>query len=485
LEILKEMGCNALRTTHNPPSPELLTFADKMGFLVMDEAFDCWGGGKNDNDYHPRFPGWHHKDLRAMVRRDRNHPSVILWSTGNEIYEQDWGTGGQKTSQDLTDTVHGEDPTRPVTAACSYPDAGFNGFQKTLDVFGYNYKYGLYEKIHQVNPDEPIFGSETASTISSRGEYFFPPDDDKNNFQVSSYDLTAPGWGSSPDPEFKAEAKFPFVAGQFLWTGFDYLGEPTPYNNDATNLLNFTDPAQKAKMADEMKALGKLHVPSRSSYFGAVDLAGFKKDLFYFMQAAWLPDRPMAHILPHWNWPERVGLVTPVFVYTSGDEAELFLNGQSLGRKKKGDEFRLKWNDVKYEPGELKVVAYKNGQHWAEDVVKTTGPATALTLTPDRAAIKADGQDLSFITVAITDKDGLTVPRSKNSIDFEISGPGEIVATENGDATSLVPFQSRQRDAFNGLALAIVRSQAGHAGDIVVMAKSDGLAPAQVTLKSE
>jgi beta-galactosidase len=485
LEILKEMGCNALRTSHNPPSPELLTFADKMGFLVMDEAFDCWVGGKNGNDYHTRFPGWHHKDLRAMIRRDRNHPSVILWSTGNEIQEQDWGAAGQKISQDLTDTVHSEDPTRPVTAACSYPDAGFNGFQKTLDVFGYNYKYGLYEKVHQANPSEPIFGSETASTISSRGEYFFPPDGDKTNFQVSSYDLTAPGWASPPDPELKAEARSPFVAGQFLWTGFDYLGEPTPYNNDTTNLLNFTDPAQRARMADEMKALGKLHVPSRSSYFGAIDLAGFKKDLFYFMQAAWLPDKPMAHILPHWNWPERVGLVTPVFVYTSGDEAELFLNGQSLGRKKKGDEFRLEWNDLKYEPGELKVVAYKNGQRWAEDVVKTTGPATGLALTPDRATIKSDGQDLSFITVAVTDKDGLTVPRSMNAIDFEISGPGEIVATDSGDATSLVPFQSRQRQAFNGLALVIVRSLAGQTGDIVVKAKSDGLAPAEVTLKSE
>jgi beta-galactosidase len=336
-----------------------------------------------------------------------------------------------------------------------------------------------------VNPDIPVFGSETASTISSRGEYFFPPDSDKTNFQVSSYDLTAPGWASPPDPELKTEAKFPFVFGEFLWTGFDYIGEPTPYNNDATNLLNFSDPAEKAKMQDEMKALGKLQVPSRSSYFGAIDLAGFKKDLFYLMQAAWLPDKPMAHILPHWNWPDRVGQVTPVFVYTSGDEAELFLNGQSLGRKKKGDEFRLKWNDVKYEPGELKVVAYKNGEHWAEDVVKTTGPASGMTLTPDRATIKADGQDLSFITVAITDKDGLTVPRSMNPIDFDISGPGEIIATDNGDATNLVSFQSKQRQAFNGLALVIVRSQPGQKGDIVVKARSDGLAPAEVTLKSE
>ena len=482
LEILKEMGCNAIRTSHNPPAPEQLTLCDKMGILVMDEAFDCWGAGKNPNDYHVLFADWHSKDLRTQIRRDRNHPCVILWSIGNEVQEQWWG---QKLARSLTDIVHSEDPTRLVTAACDIPEAGSNGFQKSLDALGFNYKYGSYQAFHEKNPDEPVFGSETASTISSRGEYFFSPNSDKTDFQVSSYDLSAPGWASPPDPELKAEAKFPFVFGQFLWTGFDYLGEPTPYNNDATNLLNFTDPAAKARMADEMKTLGKLPVPSRSSYFGAIDLAGFKKDLFYMMQAAWLPDHPMAHILPHWNWPERVGLVTPVFVYTSGDEAELFLNGQSLGRKKKGSEFRLRWDDVKYAPGELKVVAYKNGRQWAEDEVKTTGDAAKLILNPDRTDIKADGQDLSFITVAIADKAGLTVPRSHNLVEFEVSGPADIIATDNGDATSLVSFQSKERQAFNGLALVIVRTKPGQTGDIVVKAKSDGLAPAEVTLKSK
>jgi beta-galactosidase len=482
LEILKEMGCNALRTSHNPPTPELLAFADKMGFLVMDEAFDCWTAGKSPNDYAKLFPDWHSKDLRTMVRRDRNHPCVILWSIGNEVPEQGWG---QKIAQGLADIVHSEDPTRLVTAACDRPQAGFNGFQKALDALGYNYKYGSYESFHQKNPDEPVFGSETASTISSRGEYFFPPDSDRTNFQVSSYDLTAPGWASPPDPEFKAEAKFPFVLGQFLWTGFDYLGEPTPYNDDTTNLLNFHDPAEKAKMADEIKALGKLHVPSRSSYFGAIDLAGFKKDLFYLMQSRWRPDLPMAHILPHWNWPERTGLVTPVFVYTSGDEAELFLNGQSLGRKQMGSEVRLRWDDVKYQPGTLKVVAYKNGKEWAEDEVKTTGPAAKLLLSADRAELKADGRDLAYITVKIADQDGLVVPRSHNLVQFEVTGSAQLVATDNGDATSLVSFQSPQREAFNGLALAIVRTQRGASGDITITAKSDGLAPAQVVLKSE
>jgi beta-galactosidase len=453
-----------------------------MGILVMDEAFDCWGAGKNPNDYHQFFWDWHSKDLRSQLRRDRNHPCVILWSTGNEVSEQGWGA---KLSQELTDLVHGEEPTRPVTAACSYTEAGFNGFQNTFDVFGYNYKPGSYESFREKNPNLPIFGSETASCISSRGEYFFPLNNDHVDFQVSSYGLSKPGWAQPPDEELKAEAKFPFVCGQFIWTGFDYLGEPTPYQNDSTNLLNFTDPAQKAKMAAEMAQLGKLHVPSRSSYFGLIDLAGFKKDLFYLLQAAWRPDYPMAHILPHWNWPDRVGQVTPVFVYTSGDEAELFLNGQSLGRKKKDKEFRLRWDDVKYAPGELKVVAYKNGEHWAEDTVTTTGVATKLTMTPDRAPVKADGADLSFITVAVTDDKGVTVPRSNNAIAFDISGPGEIVATDNGDATSLVSFQSKNRQAYNGLALVIVRTVAGKSGDIVVTAKSDGLANSSTTIKSE
>ena len=481
-EILKEMGCNAVRTSHNPPAPEFLDLADKMGLLVMDEAFDCWGAGKNNNDYHVIFPGWHSRDLRTQIRRDRNHPSVILWSTGNEISEQ--GKWGHPLSQKLTDIVHSEDLTRPVTAACNYAEAGTNGFQKTLDILGFNYKYGSYEGFHKANPTQPVFGSETASTISSRGEYFFPPGGDKQDFQVSSYDLSFPGWASPPDPELKKEAKFPYIFGQFLWTGFDYIGEPTPYNNDKTNLLNFSDPAEKARMEEEMKQLGKLPVPSRSSYFGAVDLAGFKKDLFYLMQSNWLPEKPMAHILPHWNWPERVGQKTPVFVFTSGDEAELFLNGQSLGRKKKGEEVRLRWDDVVYQPGELKVVAYKDGKEWAQDIVKTTGNAAKLLLSPDRTDLKADGHDLSYVTVTIADKDGQLVPRTHNLVEFEVSGPAEIVATDNGDATSLVSFQSPQRQAFNGLALAIIRTKAGQAGDITVKAKSEGLAPAEVTLKS-
>ena len=273
--------------------------------------------------------------------------------------------------------------------------------------------------------------------------------------------------------------------GEFVWTGFDYLGEPTPYNSDSTNLLNYHTPEAKAAAAAELKTLGKIKVPSRSSYFGIVDLAGFKKDRFYLYQSRWRPELPMAHILPHWNWPERVGQITPVFVYTSGDEAELFLNGQSLGRKKKGPlEYRLRWNDVKYAPGELKVVAYKNGKPWATDIVKTTGPAAKLTLAPDRATIAADGRDLSYVTVSVADKDGLMVPRSKQLLRFEISGPGEIVATDNGDATDLTSFRSLQRKAFNGLALVIVRSKAGQSGSITVKAFSESLSAGQTIITS-
>jgi beta-galactosidase len=489
VEILKEMGVNAIRTSHNPPAPELLDLCDRMGIVVMDEAFDAWRRGKKKNDYHLLFDDWHEKDLRAQVRRDRNHPSIILWSIGNEIGEQGSAEGHQLAAE-LRDIVHEEDLTRPVTAGANNLNAGYNGFQKTVDVFGYNYKPTEYGKFRQANPTIPLFASETASTVSSRGEYFFPVSDDKSqgraDFQVSSYDLYAPRWAWPPDVEFKGLDEFPFTAGEFVWTGFDYLGEPTPYGGDSTTLLNFTDPAEQARMAQQIKELAKIRVPSRSSYFGIIDLAGFKKDRFYIYQARWRPELPMAHILPHWNWPERVGQVTPVHVYTSGDEAELFLNGRSLGRKKRElYQYRLRWDDVKYEPGELRVVAYKNGKRWAEDVMKTTGPAGRLTMKADRATVKADGQDLAFITVTIADQNGLLVPRSKNRISFELSGPGEIVAVDNGDATSFESFQSQARNAYNGLCLVVVRTKTGHAGAIKLKAQSQGLAGAEIVIRSK
>ncbi|HZT23657.1 MAG TPA: beta-galactosidase GalB [Verrucomicrobiae bacterium] len=489
IEILKAMGCNAIRTSHNPPAPELLDLCDRLGMLVMDESFDCWERGKTKNDYHLLFDDWHEKDWRAELRRDRNHPSIILWSIGNEIPEQVerskfW------IARELTAIAHEEDPTRPVTAACNHTEAGYNGFQNIVDVFGYNYKPWEYGKFRQANPTKPLFGSETASCISSRGEYFFPVTTNKAggeaDFQMSSYDLYAPPWATPPDWEFAGEDRNPFVAGEFVWTGFDYLGEPTPYNHDSRRMLPFTNPELKARAQKQLEEFGKILVPSRSSYFGIVDLAGFPKDRYYLYQARWRPDFPMAHLVPQcWNWPDRVGQTTPVFVYTSGDSAELFLNGKSLGKKTKGPfEYRLEWNDVKYEPGTLQVVAYKNGRRWATDTVKTTGPAAELLLKPDRDDIAADGQDLSFVTVTVADAQGWQVPHADNLIHFAVTGPGEIVATDNGDATSFESFQAPEHKAFNGLALVIVRAKAGEPGIITLTATSDGLRTGTVQIRS-
>jgi len=488
LEIMKEMGCNAIRTSHNPPAPELLDLCDRMGLMVQVEAFDCWAVGKKVNDYSTLFAEWHEKDLVAMVHRDRNHPSVIMWSTGNEVQEMVSDDHyNPERSQQLTDIIRREDPTRPVSCGCNYPDAGFSGFQKTVDVFGYNYKPHLYERFRKENPEIPLYGSETASCISSRGEYFFPVSDDPGkgiggDFQVSSYDLYAPPWATTPDIEFKAQDQAPDVCGEFLWTGFDYLGEPTPYNQDKTNLLNFSSMKEREKMEQELEHHGG-DIPPRSSYFGAVDLCGFKKDRFYIYQARWRPDLPMVHILPHWNWPERVGKVTPVHVYTSGDEVELFLNGKSLGRKKKGSyEYRLRWDDVIYEPGELQAVAYKDGKNWFEETVRTTGPAAQLLLSADRSEIYADGNDLCFVTASIIDRSGLPVPRSDNLIEFTIDGPAELIAVGNGNPASHEPFQARKRKAFNGLCLAVIRSFADQKGMVTLNAASDRLESGKIVI---
>ena len=487
LEILRSMGCNAIRTSHNPPAPELLELCDRMGFVVMDEAFDCWRQHKKPNDYSRIFADWHEADVRAYVRRDRNHPCVILWSIGNEIPEQARAVNFP-IAIDLANSVRREDATRPVTAACNHTEAGYNGFQNIVDVFGYNYKPFEYGKFRAANPQIPLYGSETASCISSRGEYFFPVSDDKaqglSDFQMSSYDLYAPRWATTPDAEFTGQDKYPYVAGEFVWTGFDYIGEPTPYNSDLSNLNNYSNPADKARAEKELAEIGKIRTPSRSSYFGIIDLAGFPKDRYYLYQARWRPNLPMAHILPHWNWPGREGQITPVHVYTSGDSAELFLNEKSLGLKKKGQfEYRLRWDDVKYQPGELKVVAYKDGKKWATDKMETTGAAAKLTLAADRSKISADGKDLSFITVTVADSKDRLVPRSKNHIQFSVDGPGEIVAVDNGDATSFESFQAKERNAFNGLALVIIR--ANQPGAITLKAHSDGLKDATLRITGQ
>jgi beta-galactosidase len=487
LDLLLLMGANAIRTSHNPPAPELLALADKKGILVIDEFADMWERPKKRNGYSSVFKDWSEADLRTLVKRDRNHPSVIAWSTGNEVFEQSGGQHGLAVASRLSKIAREADPTRPTTSGNNNPATATNGFQKTSDIYGYNYRPNAYNSFRKSNPDIPVYGSETSSCVSSRGEYFFPVQGNKaagrSDFHVSSYDLYAPPWAFPPDTEFAGLDKAPLAAGEFVWTGFDYLGEPTPYGSDVSNLLNFHSPEDKARAADELKRIGKLRVPSRSSYFGIIDLAGFPKDRFYIYQARWRPDLPLAHILPHWNWPERLGETTPVHVYSSGDEAELFLNNTSLGRKKRGRyEYRFRWDDVKYAPGELRVVTWKNGKPWATATRQTTGDAAKLILEPDRPALRADGADLLFVTVRVADAQNRTAPRAKNPVKFTLTGPGEIVATDNGDPTDHALFSSRERKAFNGLALAIIRAKRNQTAPLSLRAESPDLTPAEITI---
>lgn len=483
LEILQEVGCNALRMSHNPPAPGLLDLAGSMGFVVMDEVFDTWMFNKTPADFHLIFPEWHEADLRNMLRRDRNHPSIVAWSYGNEVVEQQTNETGAALSQQLHDIVHQEDPTRLATA--SENSALYNqSFPQIVDIISLNYQGAgirdtnpysnisgirvppLYPEYHETFPQKMIWSSETASALSTRGTYLFPVIDDisapvndssggnSTTDVVSGYELYSATFGSSPDKVFESLDKNPYVAGEFVWTGWDYIGEPTPYDS------------------------------ARSSYSGIIDLAGFRKDRFYLYQSRWRPDLQMAHILPHWTWPERIGLVTPVHVFSAADEAELYLNGQSQGRISKGQfEYRFRWDDVVYQPGEVHVVTYKNGQEWANDTVKTIGSAAGLELSPDRQIISGDGIDLSFITVSVIDANGNVVPRADNAITFTIDGPGQIIATDNGYPADLTPFPSLTRNAFSGLALAIVRADSGASGGLKITATAQGLSGAQTTIQ--
>lgn len=484
LEILRELGCNAIRLAHNPPAPELLNLTDSMGFLVIDEIFDSWERKKTPHDFHLIFPDWYEPDTRSFIRRDRNHPSVIAWSFGNEVGEQYTKDTGAAVAKKLYDIVHEEDDTRPATASMNYakPDMPF---PREMDILSLNYQgegirdapaYAhlrgirtspLYPAFHNRFSGKMIVSSETASALSSRGTYIFPvyngisapvsdsTGGDPKNRYVSAYELYTAAFGASADKVFASQDKHPYVAGEFVWSGWDYLGEPTPYYS------------------------------ARSSYSGIIDLAGFKKDRFYLYQSRWRPGLPMAHILPHWTWPDRAGKITPVHVFTSGDEAELFLNDSSLGRKRKAPyEYRLRWDSVIYEPGVLRVVTYKNGKTWANDTVKTAGVPARLQLEADRKAIKANGSDLSFITVKVLDADGNLVPEAAHLITFEVTGAGELVATDNGDAANLEPFPSKERNAFKGLALAIVKGKAGSPGAITITAATQGLTPATITIQT-
>lgn len=485
LRMMQEMGCNSIRTSHNPPAPELLELADKMGLLVWDEAFDAWSVGKRAKDYNRLYREWHEKDLLALVHRDRNNPSVIIWSIGNEVMEQ----RNVEMTKHLADIMRKADPTRPVSNGYNDPDGGREvGAAAALDLMGVNYFFGRQGEWDKDSRyvQMPTVGSETSSCVSSRGEYFFGTD--YQDWQITSYDRASPGWGCSPDVQFRTLHKYPHLLGEYVWTGFDYLGEPTPYNSDATNLLNFrNDPAKKKELEAALEELSKKCPPSRSSYFGIVDMAGFPKDRYYLYQSQWRPDLPMTHILPHWNWPERVGEVTPVHVYTSGDEAELFLNGKSHGRKAMtpGTDYRLVWDSVRYQPGVLKVVSYKQGKKWSEAEVRTTGKAKSLFLSADRTEVAADGSVLAFVSLSVCDKSGRVVPRSNHPVHFSVEGAGEIVSTDNGNAIDFTSFQSHERNAYNGHALVIVKAKKGQTGRIVVKAESDGLKAGRVELVSK
>ena len=466
LRMLQDMGCNAIRTSHNPPAPELLELCDRMGLLVIDEAFDEWAAPKLKNGYSRLFADWAEKDLRAMIRRDRNHPCVILWSIGNEIPEQN-SPQGAEVAQALCAICKDEDPTRLTTAGFNQADGAIrNGLADAVDVPGWNYKPDRYVDFHARLPGKPTYGSETESTYSSRGEYFFPVNEEIGPFRVphhvSSYDLEFPNWGYSPDVEFRAQDECPFSLGAFVWTGFDYLGEPTPFSEAW---------------------------PSRSSYFGIIDLAGLPKDRYYLYQSTWSPT-PVLHLLPHWTWPGREGETTPVYCYTNFASAELFVNGVSQGRRRKSVKlvtgaYRLIWPGVRYQPGELKAVAYdRDGSVAAETVIRTAGGAAAVELLPARREMEADGDEMMFITARIVDMDGNLCPRADHRLTFQIEGPGTLEGLCNGDPTSLESFKGSRMRAFNGKCVLYLGSVAGRPGDIRVTVSADGLRCGQLSLES-
>ena len=456
-KMLKEMGCNAIRTSHNPPAPDFLELCDRMGFVVMDEFSDTWTLPKKPNGYALLFNDWADKDLKAMIHRDRNHPSVILWSIGNETNEQGY-PNLYYISQHLTDVCHEEDPSRLTTFGSNIAWASEQEFRNTMDVFGYNYKPHLYAKFHADNPGKLYVGSETASTISSRGEYFFPIEDNprgrescEKEFHVSSYDLHTVPWGQIPEEEWKYEDENPECLGEFVWTGFDYLGEPTPYNKNA---------------------------PSRSSYFGIIDLAGFPKDRFWLYQARW-SDKTVLHVLPHWNWEGREGEVTPVHVYTNCDKVELLVNGKSMGTLERADkQYRLRWDDVVYEPGKVEAIGWKDGKKVATETIRTAGQPKKIKAWLEKGFGEGD---LYYIDVKLTDKKGNFTPTADNELKFSVKGPGEILAVDAGDPTCLTPFHSDTIKAFNGLASVIVKVKPGERGKITVKARAADLRKGKVS----
>lgn len=469
IELLRDMGVNAIRTSHNMPAPELAELCDEMGMMLMVEPFDDWGfRPKSPNGYGSVFNEWAERDITNMVENYRNNPSVVMWSIGNEVPSQ-WGPDGLKELTMLQGLVHSLDPTRPVTCGMDQIRAVLdNGFAAALDIPGFNYKPQHYDKAYEKLPQKLILGSETASTVSSRGKYYFPVEFKDHNVVMhpdnhsNSYDNESCSWSNTPDLDFAMDDDRDWVLGQFVWTGFDYLGEPSPYDTDAW--------------------------PSHSSYFGIIDLASLPKDRYYLYRSKWNDKDATLHVLPHWTWPGREGKVTPVYVYTSYPSAELFVNGKSQGRRTKDassvvDRYRLRWNDVVYEPGEIRVVAYDaDGNVADEKTVHTAGKAKALRIKANRPELAADGDDLVYFTVEAVDAKGNPVPDADNMVKFEVTGAGAFEATANGDPTCLLPFQKPEMKLFSGAATAIARS-AKAPGTLTIKATAKGLKPATATVE--
>ncbi|MDR3652826.1 MAG: glycoside hydrolase family 2 TIM barrel-domain containing protein [Paludibacter sp.] len=497
LEILKAMGCNAIRTSHNPPAPELLDLCDQMGFIVMDEAFDMWLKKKTKYDYSSDFAEWHERDLTDMITRDRNHPSIFIWSIGNEVGEQ-WGEAKSEDmdlqkanillnnrkvdsneaaksgklgknallTKELVDITKAVDPTRPVSAACNGTDDNNPLFlSQAMDLIGFNYHESQYADVTKHFPTKPFFVSESVSALQTRGYYVMPSDSiivcpkswDKPytnpSQQCSAYDNCRAPWGSTHEATWKIVKKLDHVAGQFIWTGFDYLGEPTPY-----------------------------WWPSRSSYFGIIDLAGFPKDVYYMYQSEWTT-KDVLYIFPHWNWTP--GQTVDVWAYyNNADEVELYLNGKSLGKRSKtGDDLHVMWR-VKYEPGTLKAVSRKDGKVVLTKEIKTAGEPVSISMKADRSSIKADGKDLSYVTVELLDKEGNANPLANQLVKFTVEGEGAIVGTDNGDQNDHVSLKKPERHLFYGKCLAIVQST-GKKGDITLKAEVDGLPAQEILIKSK
>lgn len=475
LEIMKNMGANAIRTSHNTAAPELLDLCDKMGILVFNEVFDKYDA-KADIVDSTNFENFAQRNIKNFVVRDRNHPSIFLWSVGNEISDVQWNLdNGFHRLQTMLNYVKKYDNTRPTTLVCdSYKSAELRHFDY-YDIHSWNYGR-RYSLARNLEPNKSVIISESASTLSTRGFYEFPLPKEKTDFtkslQVSSYDLNAPDWAELADDDFMWQQDEPYVAGEFVWTGFDYLGEPTPYDNKWVKQQGMTD-----------------NEASRSSYFGIVDLCGIPKDRYYLYKSYWKPEETTIHILPHWNWKDRIGEITPVFVYTNGDCAELFLNGKSLGKKcknpkseKSTERFRLIWNDVVYEPGELKAVAYKEGKIIGEQLMKTAGEPYKLKLTPDREVIKADGNDLSYILIEAIDKNGNICPLATNNIDIKINGAAKIAGIGNGNPQSFASFKSNSVQLFYGKAMLIAGAEFTK-GNVTVEATSRGLKSKKIVLQ--